>query len=212
MIVAVVLAAGAGSRIGTNKALLRLGRVTFLDRIVRTARRAGVARIVVVVGHQADEVKRAAPSGAYVVILENPRPERGQLSSLQIALATLADARAILAWPVDHPLVTPTTVERLLRVSAEEPAKIIVPCYGGRGGHPTLFPRGVFEHLLALSPDQGARELFASDPERRLRLAVNDPGVRADIDTPADYERWCAINIAPPVGRRRRSRVGLHVN
>jgi molybdenum cofactor cytidylyltransferase len=193
MTVAVILAAGAGSRIGTNKALLQLGRATFLGRIVGTARRAGVARIVVVVGHQADEVKRALPSGAHVVILENPRPERGQLSSLHIALATLAEARGVLAWPVDHPLVKSTTVERLLRVSTEEPAKIIVPCYGGRGGHPTLFPRVVFEHLLALSPDRGAREVFASDPEGCLRLAVDDPGVRADIDTRADYERWCTV-------------------
>ncbi len=186
MTVAVVLAAGAGSRIGTNKALLRLGRATFLERIVGTARRAGMGRIVVVVGHQADEVKRAAPSGEDVVIVENPRPERGQLSSLQIALATLADARAVLVWPVDHPLVKSTTLERILRASAEDPAKIVVPCYGARGGHPTLFPRAVFEHLLALSPDQGARALFAAGPERRLRLAVNDPGVRTNINSHAD--------------------------
>jgi CTP:molybdopterin cytidylyltransferase MocA len=182
----VVLAAGAGTRMGRPKALLAIDDTTFVARVVETARAAGIADIIIVVGHGADAVRAVTPAGPRIVV--NSDPERGQLSSLQLgaALAT----RAVLAWPVDHPAVTPTTVHLLLDRAVEHPDHIILPTYEDRGGHPTLFPASMRDALLALPADQlgrGARPLIERGPV--LRVPVDDPGVRRDIDTPADYER-----------------------
>jgi molybdenum cofactor cytidylyltransferase len=197
VIAAVVLAAGAGSRIGGNKALLELDGIPFIERIVNVARQVRIGRIVVVVGHRADEVRRATPSGPDVLFLETPHPERGQLSSIQVALCSLTDAPGMLVWPVDHPLVAVGTVDLVVRSGAEQREKIVIPCHAGRGGHPTFFPRCMFGDLLALPADRGARALFHAHPQSIVRVAVADPGVRADIDTREDYDRWMTGSVPP---------------
>lgn len=182
---AVVLAAGAGRRMGgVAKALLREGSgPTFLARIVATAGEVGVAAedVVVVVGPPfADAVAAAARAlGAAVAI--NPEPERGMASSVAAGFAAIA-ARAVDAaflWPVDHPRVAAATV-RALADAGEG-----VPRFGDHGGHPPLVPRRLFDALAggAATPG-GARDHLRALP----RITVADRGVIADLDEPADLE------------------------
>src|SRR2546421_479264 len=100
-----------------------------------------------------------------------------------------AGYEAVLAWPVDHPLVRPATVRRLLEAAGQHPGRAVIPRFEGRGGHPTLFPRTLYAALLALPEEAGARALFSRHPEAVLRLDVDDPGVCHDVDTPDDYAR-----------------------
>jgi CTP:molybdopterin cytidylyltransferase MocA len=191
VIAAVVLAAGAAVRMGRNKALLPLpdGR-RFIDAIVESARAAGVAEVVVVVAAPHDDAIRAAPPPA-VVLVDNPAPERGMLSSVQCGLAALSPAAlGALVWPVDTPAVRTQTVRRLLLAA---PDRIVVPTAGGRGGHPLYLPRAVWPKVAAL-PTAGDSPMTLRDFVRAhaaavLRLELDDPGVSMDIDTPADYER-----------------------
>src|SRR5579884_1576504 len=82
---AVILAAGAGTRMGGRaKALLPVDQTTFLARVIETARRVGVGRQVIVLGHLASEVERTVEDADDLVVVRNPEPQRGQLSSLKI--------------------------------------------------------------------------------------------------------------------------------
>jgi molybdenum cofactor cytidylyltransferase len=88
-----------------------------------------------------------------------------------------------LAWPVDHPRVTVATVRAVIASAGRD--RIVVPCHGGRGGHPTAFGADTFAELAAAAR---ARDVVAADPARVVRLAVDDPGVVRDVDVPEDLQ------------------------
>lgn len=188
---AVILAAGAGRRLGgVAKALLPTpAGDTFLAAIVACARAAGAGDIAVVAGEPfCDAVAREAERAGCDVVV-NPRPERGMASSVACGFAHLlraTSASAALLWPVDCPLVRPDTVARL----AASTRPIAVPVYRGRGGHPARFRREVWAELVACAEaEAGARSVVRADPGRVDRVAVDDPGVLADVDRPEDVPR-----------------------
>jgi CTP:molybdopterin cytidylyltransferase MocA len=148
----VVLAAGRGQRLGQPKAFVRIGGQTFLERVLATAREAGLTRLIAVLGPEAP-----APVPADVVLARNPDVEAGPIASLRAGLAAAGDARAALAWPVDHPLVRAATVRQILDTADGHPGRAVVPTFRGRGGHPTLFPRELFAALATVPAEEGAR-------------------------------------------------------
>lgn len=178
---------------GQSKALLPHadGRTSFAAYVIRTARAAGVDHIIVVTrsGDETliEEVKR---EGALLVV--NPDPDRGQLSSLLVGLdAAERDhhADSIMVIPVDVPLITDAGLRILLDRAASDPAPILRAAAGGRHGHPVIFKRAVFEELRAADPELGAKAVVRADPARVRDVEVGDPGVTQDIDTPDDYQR-----------------------
>jgi molybdenum cofactor cytidylyltransferase len=191
MTAAVVLAAGAGTRMGGQaKALLHVGDTTFVERIVATARARGVPAIVVVAAGVRAEIAARLAADPAALVIENPHPERGQLSSLKLGLARVPAGAHALVWPVDHPTVAQPTVDAILRAGEDHPGCAIVPRFHGCGGHPMLLPSELHAALRALPDELGARELYRRHPESVFQLAVEDPGVCADVDTPADYQRF----------------------
>jgi nicotine blue oxidoreductase len=188
-IVAVVLAAGEGRRIGGPKALLRLGDATFLAEAASRLARGGAASVVAVLGHQADRVAAEAGLPAGVAVVVNPRYREGMLSSVLAGLdaAAASGAEAVLLHPVDHPLVDPETVARVIE-ALERGARIAVPTHQGRRGHPGGFAASSWDALRAAPAAQGARAVLARQPEWVVHVP-GDPGCIAGIDTPADYER-----------------------
>jgi nicotine blue oxidoreductase len=188
-VLAIVLAAGEGRRIGGPKALLRLGETTFLAHACRLLARPGVASVIAVLGAEAERVRAEAGLPAEVEVVVNAGWPEGMLSSvwrgLDAAEAEAADA--VLLHPVDHPLVQPATVDAVVRALAAT-AAIAVPTWDGRRGHPGGFHRSVFGELRRAPPDRGARAVLAADPGRVVHVP-GDPGCVAGIDTPADYER-----------------------
>jgi CTP:molybdopterin cytidylyltransferase MocA len=188
-VLAIVLAAGEGRRMGGPKALLRLGEGTFLAHACRLLARPGVDAVVAVVGAQAERVREEAglPPGVEVVLNESWTD--GMLSSVWRGLdaADAAAADAVLLHPVDHPLVEAATVDRVLEALACG-APIAVPAWEGRRGHPGGFRRSVFAELRGAPPDRGARAVLAADPGRVVHVP-GDAGCVAGVDTPPDYER-----------------------
>ena len=193
--VAVILAAGAGQRLGgMAKALLPLASgMTLLEAVVTCARAAGVSRCMVVVGPPHDDVTTAEAARLGVPVMRNPAPHRGMASSVALGfehlLARHPDAVVGLLWPVDHAAVQPGTVSTLLRACA--PERAVIPTYQGHGGHPAGFGRALWPAMAACADaPEGARSvlrLLAQDaPDRVLRIEVEDRGVVADIDTPGD--------------------------
>jgi nicotine blue oxidoreductase len=186
-IVAIVLAAGEGRRMGGPKALLPLGDTTFLAHVCRLFAGAGARDVVAVLGAEADRVRAMAgiPEGVFVVV--NDRWRDGMLTSVWRGLdeAEALGAEAVLLHPVDHPLVDPETVARVC-TALERGAPIAVPAAGGRRGHPGGFARALFAELRAASLDSGARAVLDADATRVVHVE-GSAGCRVGIDTPSDY-------------------------
>jgi CTP:molybdopterin cytidylyltransferase MocA len=184
---AVVLAAGASSRMGAPKPLLTAGGSTLLAWAAGAFRAAGVDDVVVVTGHRGEDVGAAAAAlGARSV--HNPRYADGMFTSVQAGAAAVAAGRGFFLLPVDCPLVRPETVGRLAREGAVSGAAVAVPVCGGAPGHPPLLAPALRAEILAARPAGGLRELLAARPERVVPVEVDDPGVLDDADTPADLQ------------------------
>jgi len=195
-VVAVVLAAGAGRRIGGPKALLPIGETTFLAHVARALERPGVAAVVAVIGHGARRVEAEAGVPPGVALVVNPRPDDGMLGSviLGLAAAEARGAEAVLLHPVDHPFVSPATTDLVLAALAAG-APIAVPSYGGRRGHPGGFARAVWSALREAPPCLGARAVLADHPDWVVHVPADQGCVRG-IDTREDYEQ--RIGPLPP--------------
>jgi molybdenum cofactor cytidylyltransferase len=191
MVHGVVLAAGRSSRMGAPKAALRLGPEgpTFAASVVRTLFAAGIDRVVVVAGAHAEAVRASVPSLPGVSVLDHPGWESGQLSSLVAALDVVdqPDVDAILVTLVDVPLVRPDTVRVVLDAWRRTRAAVVRPAIGDLHGHPVIFDRATFADLRAAPVAVGAKAVILAWQAQVLNVAVDDPGVLRDVDTPADY-------------------------
>ncbi|MCW2680531.1 MAG: hypothetical protein JWM62_1932 [Frankiales bacterium] len=179
-----LLAAGAGSRMGGPKALLELDGEALVQRGIRLLHDGGCAPVVVVVGAAADQV-RLLCAGAQVV--EAPDWATGMAASLRAGLAAL-DADACVVALVDQPLVTAAAVERL-RAAHGAGARAAVASYGGRARNPVLLDRSVWADVAAAATgDEGARTWLRTHPDLAVEVDCTDTGSPDDLDTPQDLE------------------------
>jgi molybdenum cofactor cytidylyltransferase len=196
---AVILAAGRSSRMGTFKPLLPLGQGTMLERVIRIAREAGVADILVVIGHEADRlIPVLEKQGVRHVI--NPHYDHGMFSSLQAGMQGLdRSCRAFFLMPADMPLIRPETLKGLLGLFQEKEPDVCRPCYQNRRGHPPLISTTLIPVILAFEGRGGLRALLSCHEKSTLIVEVNDPGVLTDLDTPEDAKKY--IRLSPPISR-----------
>ena len=194
MIVAVVLSAGESSRMGRPKALLPVDGVRFIEKIVTALKSTRVAKIIAVLGHDADEMRRQI-GDLPVTMVVNPNYKRGQLSSLVAAINSIQSSKdsasvdGILVHLVDHPYINPDLVNLMIDRFHETKKLIVVPRYQGRRGHPVIFSSALFAELLAAPLDQGAKTVVHAHRDETLEIATEDKGVTIDIDTPEEYRQ-----------------------
>ena len=190
MIVAVILSAGESSRMGRPKALLPIDGVRFVEKIVSTLKSTDVGNIIVVLGHNAEEIRRKIRN-LPVTILINHDYKQGQLSSLQVAIRHLESSGSpvdgILVHLVDHPYIEAKLVNLMIDRFYETKKLIVVPRFQDRRGHPVIFARALFSELLAAGTDQGAKPVVRAHRDDTLEIDTNDKGVLIDIDTPEEY-------------------------
>ena len=204
MIRAIVLAAGASSRMGQAKAALPLGTTgdTVVARVVATLLAAGLPSVAVVAGAHIDAVRAAMPRfEPRARVVEHLGWAQGQLSSLLAGLAAVdgPNLEAVLVTLVDVPLVRPDSVAAIVHAWRQSRAPIVRPVDGDRHGHPVIFDRAVFDDLRCADPAIGAKAVFAAHASRRLDVPIKDDGAFVDIDTPTDYRIVQAMAIGKPV-------------
>ena len=179
---AVVLAAGASTRLGRPKQLVQLEGSTLLERSVAAAVQGGCAPVVVVV-----PPALAVPLLPGVQLVVNGARGEGVASSVRMAIEVLAktpvDAAVLLVC--DQPFVGPEQVRALRREAERCTEQIVASGYAGVQGVPALFKHAVFPKLLSLRGDRGAGQLFAHVPTE----TVNFPAGSWDIDTPSDLKQ-----------------------
>lgn len=185
-IAAILLAAGDSTRMGRPKPLLEWRGAPLLERQIRLYQSQGCA-VYVVLGRQADEIASRCPAAAGAALLLNPAPERGMLSSLQIALAALPSSTpAVFFTPVDNPGVALPTLEALAALWREG-AKLAIPRVRGRRGHPVLVDATLLPGLRGLPGTATPRDFIHSHSGVIVYTDLEDPAITLDVDTPADY-------------------------
>jgi molybdenum cofactor cytidylyltransferase len=187
-IAAVLLAAGQSRRMGAFKALLPFGGRSVVETCVANLREAGVCEVVVVVGHRGDEVRAVLAGVTDVRFAVND--DAGSEMGVSIARGVEAvsdDRKALLVALVDQPAVPPSAIESLIEARARTCARLILPEWRGRGGHPVLIDLSLREELLSVVPASGLRAIFDAHSAEVLRLPVTSPFVARDMDTWDDY-------------------------
>lgn len=181
---AVITAAGMSSRMGDFKPMMSIGKISIAQRTIATLRQAGAEKIVVVTGCNAEELERhLAPSG--VIFLRNENFSSTQMfDSACIGFEYMRDkCDPVLFTPVDIPLFTARTVERLLESGRE----LACPVYEGEPGHPILMSGAVIERVLCDSGEGGLQGALSRCGFEEHFVQVNDPGILMDADTQTDY-------------------------
>jgi molybdenum cofactor cytidylyltransferase len=181
---AILLAAGRSSRMGEFKPLLPFGNKTVIECCIDSLREGGVETIVVVLGHRADDLRRKLIGVSFAI---NPDPDSEMGASIAAGIRELPDdAQATLIALADHPAVPPTVVTTVIEEWTQG-ARIVVPTWQGRGGHPVLVDLSFRPELLNLTESGGLRALFETHREAVRRVPVNSPFVARDMDTWDDY-------------------------
>jgi molybdenum cofactor cytidylyltransferase len=181
MIAAVILAAGAGRRMGGPKALVTLDGETLLRRVARIALASGCSPVLAVVGPWDSDL-----GDLEVQPIFNAEATEGMASSIRAGIAALPkEVTAALVLAVDQLAVDTSLVQRLLALAMEDPSRPVACAYGGSLGIPALLPRRLFSDLLALRGDHGAKAILL----RENALTLPFPQAEADLDTPEDLAR-----------------------
>jgi molybdenum cofactor cytidylyltransferase len=187
---ALVLAAGLSRRMGApNKLLLSFAGEPLIVRSVRTVLHTGFDQIVVVLGHQAQEVGRALePLGVRSVL--NPDFETGQVSSVRAGLAALVPpVDAVMICLGDQPLLEVSDLGALKRAFRERPhGSIVVPTHGESRGNPVVIDWASAEETLKRGTNYGCRHFLDENPERVYRWPAPSDHFLRDLDVPGDLQ------------------------
>lgn len=194
----VILAAGESSRMGTDKALLpwpppqtsgQPSKDTFLSAAIHSLTLSTDFVLVVAGKNEAALAPIAYANGASLVI--NPDPGRGQFSSLQVGLHEVLNRGrdAAVITLVDRPPVSPTIVVLLRDAYESAPQSIwaVVPEFSGKHGHPYVAGRELIEAFWQAPPTANARDIEHRCQNHIQYVAVTDPFVALNINTPEDY-------------------------
>jgi molybdenum cofactor cytidylyltransferase len=185
-IAAVVLAAGRSSRMGgPNKLTAEIGGRPMARIAVEQALASRARPVVVVTGHQREQVE-AALAGLDVSCVHNPDFAEGLSTSLKAGLAALPpDVDGALVCLADMPQVGHALLDRLIdNFDPDQGALVVLPTIGGKRGNPVLWSRRFFSDLMALQGDVGARHLIGRFAEAVREVPVEGEAAFTDVDTP----------------------------
>lgn len=187
---AVILAAGASTRMGHAKQLLPIAGQPMVRRMAEAVCAAGLDQVIVVVGARAGAVAQAL-EGQPVELVVNDAWQGGMSTSVRAGIGALRpEIGAVLLVLADQPDLGPELLQKLVARYRSSGAPIVAPYHGGRRGNPVLFDRALFAELEAVEGDRGGRGVVACHQAELERVQVDDSAAVSDIDTLQDYEDY----------------------
>jgi molybdenum cofactor cytidylyltransferase len=202
-IVPIILAAGDSTRMGYPKALLPLGTDTFLTRILRILRSTEMPDPIIILGRAASAIRPQIQDWTADIYI-NPDPDRGQLSSIQLALSHIhSECAACMIWPVDQPAVSENLVRCLMELFLNSDSRIVCPIYGNKRGHPAIFHRALFQEFMDAPLEEGPKKIILRHQQATALLPTEESGSVQDIDTPAEYEALTGESLNAALARLR---------
>jgi molybdenum cofactor cytidylyltransferase len=188
VISALILAAGASTRMGQPKMALPWGKTTVLGHVIRVLKAVGVSDILVVTGAARRAVEGICRSEQVRNIFN---PEHGQdqmIVSLKVGLGGMnAATNAALIVLGDQPQIQESSVRLVLNKHAETMAPLVVPSYDKHRGHPWLLGRQFWGEVLNAKPPETPRDFLNQHAADIVYVEVDSPTILQDLDTPDDY-------------------------
>jgi molybdenum cofactor cytidylyltransferase len=187
---AVILAAGGSSRFGRPKQLIPFRGKSLICRIIDAASVAGCSPVIIVIS-SGDEKLRRELNRAGVVTVENQHWQRGIGSSIRCGIQELVanspDVAASVLLVCDQPAVDAGVIEHLMALHETTGRSIAASSYADTLGVPALFSRSVFEELLSVDDNTGAKLIILRSRERVASFPFSEGQI--DIDTWEDLEK-----------------------
>jgi len=193
----IILAGGSSTRFGRPKQLLKLKGKYLLDYVLSAALASELNHIVLVLGHDHQNILQALETRTThkrLQVVINHRYLEGQSRSLQAGLQKIRQVfPAVMFLLGDQPLLNSNTIDHLLERFRHSAKDICVPVFKGKRGNPTIFNRVLYDQLMAIEGDIGARDIIQANPERVLYIELDDPLCFFDIDSQKDFEKLQAL-------------------
>lgn len=190
-IAAIILAAGASTRMGTPKQLLPIQGRSLLRSIIDTAIAADCRPIFVVLGAYIEQIQEEVKD-SLVRVVENREWQRGMggsiSSGIQALLTHSPEIEAVVLLLCDQPFVSPQLIQKLKSIYYSTHQPIVASTYQNTMGVPALFNFTLFPELLELDRREGAKTLI----QRHINsvTTINFPEGAIDVDTPQDYQQY----------------------
>ena len=191
---AIILAAGASTRMKQQKMLLSYNRSTIIETVINTISGVLKENIVVVLGSHRKEIESKIEH-ANIKISVNENYLDGMLSSVICGFGTLpANAKAALIFLGDQPQISGDVVKKITEAWLESGKGIVIPTFHRRRGHPALIETKYRTEIENLDPEKGLRSLYQKFTSDILEVECNFPEILRDIDTPDDYKMEINLN------------------
>lgn len=185
----IILAAGASTRMGKPKQLLRLDDEPLVKLAAKEAVRSRLGEVIVVTGSMHDDIEQALERMP-VQVLFNSFWQQGQSTSVATGVKSVDQTmQAMLFLLCDQPLIHAGLIDQIIAVYEETGAAIVAPRFKSRIGNPVLFARETWQgRLMSLTGDEGARRILKENPDSIAYVEVENEDVFRDIDTPEDFD------------------------
>ncbi|RIJ50466.1 molybdenum cofactor cytidylyltransferase [Maribellus luteus] len=184
-----ILAAGESTRMKQQKLLMPWNGKTVVEATVEKALASDTDQVLVVTGSHRSEIESLLkPSGVKIVV--NESYQDGMLSSVLCGIKTIPSAvDAVLVMLGDQPMIQTSVINRIIEIYQKEGAKIILPVWEEKRGHPVLFDLQFREEMFGLKGNPGLRELLQRYPNDVKELEVDTSEIVEDLDTQEDYQK-----------------------
>jgi molybdenum cofactor cytidylyltransferase len=193
MISAIVPAAGLSSRMGQNKLLMPFGDKSLIEHAVDTLRASDIDEIVVVLGHEAGQVRSrlGRHEGHRVNFVHNPDYREGLSTSVRAGMGAVAKGtEAIMIYLADQPLIEPDEINHLIQAFAHAKRagkSIVIPFFENQRGNPVILDASYRAMALDIAGDVGCRRIIKRHPEQVFAVQMQTDHVVRDVDTPEDF-------------------------
>ncbi len=192
---AIILAAGASSRMKRQKLLLPFNGKTIIETVVENVTNSVVTNIMVVLGSHSEEIKSAI-GNHNLQFCVNQNYMDGMLSSAICGFRALPqEAKAALVFLGDQPQILPQATDIVIEAWMKSKKGIVMPTFKGRRGHPVLIETRYKPEIEKLDPKRGLKTLSEKYKDDVFEVECEIPEILRDIDTPEEYQLYANTKI-----------------
>lgn len=187
---------------GRHKLLLPLGNRPVLAHVLDAALASQARPIILVLGHQAAEVRAQLASYTLhpeITVLENPAYLQGMSASMKLGIQALIShgykksydeaIDSALFLTGDQPLLTSAIIDSIIETYRRSGKRIVAPLYEGQRGNPVLFDASLFPELLQVTGDEGGRGVLKRHLDEVANVEIENSEASYDVDTWEAYQR-----------------------